>query len=85
MNAFAERIRRIIADELDIDIEDVRPDANFARDLGADSMDYVQLAMIFEGEFNIAISDSEFATLATVGDAIAFLARRTGYTERADA
>lgn len=70
------RIRDIIAEQLGIGSEEVSPDAHFARDLGADRLDFIELVMAFEEEFDIEISDEEAENLATLKDVVGFLGER---------
>jgi acyl carrier protein len=67
------KVKEIIADELGVDENEVTMDANFIEDLGADSLDTVELIMKFEEEFDIDIEDEEAEKLTTVGKAIEFL------------
>ena len=60
----------IIVDKLGVDASEVTPDASFTNDLGADSLDTVELIMEFEKEFNIAIPDDQAENISTVGEAI---------------
>jgi acyl carrier protein len=69
----ASKIRRIIADHLGVDEAKVTEEASFIDDLGADSLDTVELVMAFEEEFGSEISDSEAEKILTVGDAIKFI------------
>ena len=73
MSEIASKVKAIIVDKLGVDEKDVTPEANFAADLGADSLDTVELIMEFEKEFDIQIPDEETEKIATVGDAIAFI------------
>ena len=73
MSEIAERVKKIIVDKLGVDAAEVNPEASFTNDLGADSLDTVELIMEFEKEFNISIPDEQAETIATVGDAIAYL------------
>ena len=68
-----EKITKIIADHLGIEEEKVTDEASFIDDLGADSLDTVELVMAFEEEFGSEISDSEAEKILTVGDAIKFI------------
>ena len=63
----------IIVDKLGVDDNDVTADASFTNDLGADSLDTVELIMEFEKEFNIAIPDDQAEKIATVGDAVKYI------------
>ena len=66
----AEAARALIADHLGVRLETVRDDSDFAMDLGADSLDMIELAMRFEEELDISIADDESESCATVGDAL---------------
>ena len=70
------KIKEVVADKLDVDMGDVIETASFVDDLGADSLDVVELIMGLEDEFNIEISDEEAEGIATVGDAVNFVAER---------
>ena len=69
----AGKVKKIVADHLGIDDEKVTEEASFIDDLGADSLDTVELVMAFEEEFGSEISDSEAEKILTVGDAIKFI------------
>ncbi|MDE5688765.1 MAG: acyl carrier protein [Paramuribaculum sp.] len=69
----AKRVKAIIVDKLGVDENEVKEAANFTQDLGADSLDTVELIMEFEKEFNITIPDDKAQSIATVGDAIAYI------------
>ena len=68
-----EKVREIIAKELGVEREKLTDNASFMEDLGADSLDTVELVMEFEKEFNIDIPDEDAEKLRTVGDALAYL------------
>ena len=68
-----EKIKKIIADKLSVDISEVVPEASFVDDLGADSLDLVELIMSMEEELDIEISDEDAEKLATVKDAIDYV------------
>jgi acyl carrier protein len=70
------RVKEIIADQLGVEIEKLRDDANFVQDLGADSLDVVELVMAFEEEFGIEIPDEDAEKIRTVGDVIKYLKER---------
>jgi acyl carrier protein len=67
------KVKEIIINELGVEAEKVTPEASFVEDLGADSLDTVELVMAFEEEFGIEIPDEDAETLQTVGDAIKYL------------
>ena len=69
----ANKVKKIITDHLGVDGAKVTEEANFIDDLGADSLDTVELVMAFEEEFGSEISDSEAEKILTVGDAIKFI------------
>ena len=71
------KIKKMVADHLGIDESKVVEEANFIDDLGADSLDTVELVMAFEEEFGSEISDSEAEKILTVGDAIKFIESRS--------
>ena len=73
MATIAEKITKIIVDKLGVDESEVAPEASFTQDLGADSLDTVELIMEFEKEFNISIPDEQAEQITTVGQAIAYL------------
>jgi acyl carrier protein len=77
MATTAERVKKIIVDKLGVDESEVTEKASFTNDLGADSLDTVELIMEFEKEFNISIPDEQAETIATVGDAISYLENNT--------
>jgi acyl carrier protein len=74
----SEKVKDIIEKELGVEREKLTPDASFIEDLGADSLDIVELVMEFEKEFNIDIPDEEAEKLRTVGDAIGYLNGKVG-------
>jgi len=76
-----ERLREIISDQLKVDIEDVKPEASFADDLNADSLDVVELIMAIEEEFGIEIPDEDASKITTVGEAIEYLKKAVGEKE----
>ncbi len=73
MSEIASRVKAIIVDKLGVDESEVTETAEFTKDLGADSLDTVELIMDFEKEFGITIPDDQAEKIATVGDAIAFI------------
>jgi acyl carrier protein len=77
MSDIATRVKAIIVDKLGVDENEVTPEASFTNDLGADSLDTVELIMEFEKEFNIAIPDEEAEKIGTVGDAMKYIESNT--------
>lgn len=73
MSEIAEKVKSIIIDKLGVEESEVTPEASFTNDLGADSLDTVELIMEFEKVFNISIPDEQAETIATVGDAVSYL------------
>jgi len=73
MSEVAERVKSLVADKLSRDKSELTNEASFANDLGADSLDTVELIMEFEKEFGIVIPDEEANKISTVGDAISFI------------
>jgi acyl carrier protein len=73
MSDIAQKIKSIIVDKLGVEESEVTPEASFTNDLGADSLDTVELIMEFEKEFNISIPDEQAETITTVGQAIEYL------------
>jgi acyl carrier protein len=73
MATVAERVNKIIVEKLGVDPQEITNESSFTNDLGADSLDTVELIMEFEKEFGISIPDEQAETIATVGDAISYL------------
>ncbi len=73
MSDIASKVKAIIVDKLGVEASEVTPEASFTNDLGADSLDTVELIMEFEKEFNIAIPDEQAEKITTVGDAITYI------------
>ena len=73
MSDVASKVNAIIVDKLGVDENEVTPEASFTNDLGADSLDTVELIMEFEKEFDIQIPDDKAESISTVGDAISFI------------
>ena len=73
MENLANKIKEIIVDKLGIEESEITDSASFTNDLGADSLDTVELIMEFEKEFNVSIPDEEAEKIQTVGDAVAYL------------
>ncbi len=78
MASIAEKVTQIIVDKLGVDASEVTPDASFINDLGADSLDTVELIMEFEKEFDVSIPDEEAENIQTVGTAIEYLEKSVG-------
>ena len=74
MSDVRSKVTAIIVDKLGVDEGEVNPEASFTNDLGADSLDTVELIMEFEKEFNIAIPDDQAENIATVGEAVQYIA-----------
>lgn len=77
MSDILERVRKIVIDHLDADPDKVTEKASFIDDLGADSLDNVELVMAFEEEFDIEIPDDAAEHIQTVGDAVKFITEKT--------
>ncbi len=73
MSDIAAKVNAIIVDKMGVDESEVTPEASFTNDLGADSLDTVELIMEFEKEFDISIPDDKAEAIATVGDAISYI------------
>ena len=73
MSELEQKVKEIIVDKLTVDEAEVTPQAEFNKDLGADSLDTVELIMEFEKAFNISIPDADAEGIKTVGDAIAYI------------
>ena len=77
-----ERVRAIIAEQLGVKLEEVTDSASFIEDLGADSLDTVELVMALEEEFGIEIPDEDAEKMATVGDAIRYIDQKSAGTNK---
>lgn len=73
MSEVADKVKKIIVEKLGVDENEVTPTAEFTKDLGADSLDTVELIMEFEKEFDITIPEDQTEKISTVGDAIAYI------------
>ncbi|MFA7595042.1 MAG: acyl carrier protein [Novosphingobium sp.] len=73
MSDTADRVKKIVVEHLGVEAEKVTPDASFIDDLGADSLDIVELVMAFEEEFGVEIPDDAAEKIGTVGDAIKYI------------
>ena len=71
-----DRVKSIIVEQLGVDAEEVNPEASFVEDLGADSLDTVELIMAFEEEFGVEISDDEAEKIKKVKDAVDYIEKR---------
>ncbi|MGL4494693.1 MAG: acyl carrier protein [Beijerinckiaceae bacterium] len=76
MSDVAERVKKIVIEHLGVEADKVTEKAHFIDDLGADSLDTVELVMAFEEEFNVEIPDDAAEKIATVGDAVSFLSAK---------
>ena len=76
--AVAERVKSIIVEQLGVDAEEVTPAASFTDDLGADSLDIVELVMAFEEEFGIEIPDEEAEKITNVREAVEYIQNNVG-------
>lgn len=77
MSATFDKVKELIVDQLDVSEDQVKSEANFIEDLGADSLDIVELVMVFEEEFGLEIPDEDAETLKTVGDAVKYIEEKT--------
>ena len=73
-----ERVSKVIVDLLGVDESEVKLEASFREDLGADSLDVVELVMELEDEFDMEISDEDAEKISTIGDAIAYIESKLG-------
>ena len=73
MSDTADRVKKIVVEHLGVEEDKVTPDASFIDDLGADSLDIVELVMAFEEEFGVEIPDDAAETILTVGDAVKYI------------
>ena len=72
-----DRVKKVVVEQLEVSEEEVTPTASFVDDLGADSLDVVELVMGLEEEFDVEIPDEDAEKIATVGDAIAYIDEKT--------
>lgn len=77
MEDLAGKVTAIIADKLGVEEADIAPESSFTSDLGADSLDTVELIMEFEKDFDVTIPDEDAEKIVTVGDAISYLQEKT--------
>ena len=78
MSDVAEKVKKIIVDQLGVSADEVKPEASFVEDLGADSLDLTELIMAMEEEFGVEISDEDAQTIQKVQDAISFIEKKKG-------
>lgn len=78
MSDLAAKVKSIIVEKLGVDESDIADNASFTNDLGADSLDTVELIMEFEKEFDLTIPDEDAEKIATVGDAVSYLTEKAG-------
>jgi acyl carrier protein len=78
MSAVEEKVKKIICEQLNVSEEDVVPDASFVDDLGADSLDQVELIMAMEEEFDVSIPDEDAEKIATVQNAVDYIQKAIG-------
>ncbi|MEK4629582.1 MAG: acyl carrier protein [Solibacillus sp.] len=76
MSTVFERVSKVIVDRLGVDESEVKLEASFREDLGADSLDVVELVMELEDEFDMEISDEDAEKIGTVGDAISYIEKK---------
>jgi acyl carrier protein len=81
MASVEEKVKEIIVEQLGVDPAQVTPEASFVNDLGADSLDTVELVMALEEEFNLEIPDEEAEKISTVGQAIEYIKKNTSKEE----
>jgi acyl carrier protein len=72
-----DRVKKVVVDQLDVNEDEVTPTASFVDDLGADSLDQVELIMAFEEEFDIEIPDEDAEKITSVGDAVNYIDEKT--------
>lgn len=78
MSDIADRVKKIVVEHLGVDADKVKLEASFIDDLGADSLDTVELVMAFEEEFSVEIPDDAAEKIQTVGDAVSFIEANSG-------
>ncbi len=76
MSSILERVINVVVEGLGVDIEEARPEASFSEDLGADSLDIVELVMAFEKEFDVDITDQDAEKISTIQQAADFIASK---------
>ena len=78
MSEIADKVKKIVVEQLSVNEDQVTPEAKFIEDLGADSLDQVELVMAFEEQFGAEIPDEDAEKLTTVGDAIKYIESKKG-------
>lgn len=78
MSSIDNKVKKIIIDQLDVTEDEVMPQASFVDDLGADSLDTVEMVMAFEEEFSIEIPDEDAEKIKTVQDAVDYIQKKSG-------
>ena len=78
MSDVAERVKKIVVEHLSVDADKVKAEASFIDDLGADSLDTVELVMAFEEEFGVEVPDEDAEKLQSVGDVIKYIEEKAG-------
>jgi acyl carrier protein len=73
-----ERVSQLIVDQLGVSVEEIKPEVSFLDDLGADSLDIVELVMAMEEEFDIEIPDDDAEKIQTIGEAFAYIKEKVG-------
>lgn len=83
MSSIQEKVMKIVVEQLGVDPDQVTPSASFVEDLGADSLDIVEMVMAFETEFNIEIPDEDAEQITNVQEAVSYLEQRLEQTQTA--
>ncbi len=78
MESIQQKVSTMLIEKLGIEASQITPNANFIKDLGIDSLDYIELIMEFEQTFNIRISDTEGEQIKTVGQAVSYIEKKIG-------
>ena len=77
MSTTLDRVKKVVVDQLEVSEDEVTANASFVDDLGADSLDVVELVMALEEEFDVEIPDEDAEKIATVGDAVSYIENKT--------
>ncbi len=80
MESVLQKVAMMLVEKLHIEASQITPNANFIKDLGIDSLDYIELIMEFEQEFNIRITDTDGEQIKTVGQAVAYIEKKLAET-----